>query len=356
MDRLQEIDRELTYWYRERLKVTHPLKQLFWECTLRCNMACRHCGSDCKAVSGVQEMPFQDFLPVLQSIRRHQPHMRTYVFTVGGEPLVRQDMVECGRRITEEGFIWGMVSNGKLIDGPMMRELSQAGLRSLAVDVDGTRTQHNWLRNDERSYDAVFDAIGHIRRAPGLLWDVITCVHQRNIHELPEIKRLLLEAGVRKWRCFTIFPMGRAQDDPELILTPEQYRHLMDFIQATRAEGRIDISYACEGYLGDYEGRVRRTHYLCSAGLTTASVLSDGDISGCLSIRAGYHQGNIYRDDFWQVWTERFLQYRDRTWMQQTAPCADCQLFRYCEGNGMHLRRDDGTLMHCNYHKLYNEQ
>ena len=24
----------------------HPLKQLFWECTLRCNLNCRHCGSD----------------------------------------------------------------------------------------------------------------------------------------------------------------------------------------------------------------------------------------------------------------------------------------------------------------------
>ena len=27
----------------------HPLEQLFWECTLRCNLTCRHCGSDCKA-------------------------------------------------------------------------------------------------------------------------------------------------------------------------------------------------------------------------------------------------------------------------------------------------------------------
>ena len=26
----------------------HELRNLFWECTLRCNMNCRHCGSDCK--------------------------------------------------------------------------------------------------------------------------------------------------------------------------------------------------------------------------------------------------------------------------------------------------------------------
>ena len=101
-------------------------------------MACKHCGSDCKAVSNVPEMPFEDFAPVLDEIKLHQPDIKTLVFTVGGEPLVRKDIVECGRKITEKGFLWGMVSNGKLIDASMMKELSKAGLRSLAVDVDGT--------------------------------------------------------------------------------------------------------------------------------------------------------------------------------------------------------------------------
>ncbi|MCI6473525.1 MAG: TIGR04133 family radical SAM/SPASM protein [Bacteroidales bacterium] len=353
MNRIQEIDREIMRLYRERLKLLHPLKQLFWECTLRCNMSCRHCGSDCKKASDIAEMPFSDFSPVLDEIREHQPRRKTIVFTVGGEPLVRHDIVECGRRITEKGFLWGMVSNGKLIDGAMMRELSAAGLRSLAVDVDGLRDTHNWLRNDERSFDAVFNAISHIRRAPHLQWDVITCVNGRNIGQLDEMKRMLTEAGVRKWRCFTIVPMGRAKDSEDMLLTGEQYRLLMDFILKTRAEGKIALSYACEGYLGDYEGHVRDAHFLCSAGLTTASVLSDGSVSGCLSIRSNYHQGNIYTDGFWNVWENRFSEYRDREWMK-SGECADCKLFRYCQGNGMHLRNDDGSLMFCNYKKLFN--
>ena len=245
----------------ERLKLLHPLRQLFWECTLKCNMSCRHCGSDCKAVSDSPEMPFEDFAPVLDEIKRHQPGARTIVFTVGGEPLVRKDIVECGRKITENGFLWGMVSNGKLIDGPMMRELSGAGLRSLAVDVDGLRDTHNWLRNDERSFDAVYNAIGHIRNAPHLDWDVITCVNGRNVTQLEEIKRMLIEAGVTKWRCFTIIPMGRAKNNEGMLLNNEQYCSLMDFIVRTRAEGSISLSYSCKGYLGRYEGLVRRSHF-----------------------------------------------------------------------------------------------
>lgn len=351
MNRLQKIDLEAAYWHRERLKMTHPLKQLFWECTLRCNLACRHCGSDCKVVADAPDMPFEHFAKVLDEVKSHQPKTKTLVFTVGGEPLVREDIVECGRRITEKGFYWGTVSNGMLIDGPMMKELSDAGLVSLAVDVDGVRDDHNWLRCNENSYDRVFNAIGHIRKAPHLTWDVITCVNHRNILHLGELKRLLIEAGVKKWRCFTIVPMGRAKGQEELLLTNEEFRILMDFIAGTRAEGKIRLSYACEGFLGDYEGYVRGHMYTCIGGLTVASVLSDGGISGCLSIRSHYQQGNIYKDSFWDVWQNRFELYRNREWMRK-GECADCDMFRYCEGNGFHLRDDNGDLMVCHYEKL----
>ena len=163
---------------------------------------------------------------------------------------------------------------------------------------------------------------------------------------------MLIEAGVKKWRCFTIVPMGRAKDNPNLLLDDEQLRQLMDFIVRTRREGKIDLSYACEGFLGDYEGLVRGYHFSCHAGLTVALVLSNGDVSGCLSIRSHYTQGNIFTDGFWNVWQNRFLNYRDREWMRRDE-CADCDMFKYCEGNGMHLRNDDGSLMLCHYKKLF---
>ena len=35
----------------------HELRTLFWECTLRCNLRCGHCGSDCTASPDSQDMP-----------------------------------------------------------------------------------------------------------------------------------------------------------------------------------------------------------------------------------------------------------------------------------------------------------
>jgi radical SAM protein with 4Fe4S-binding SPASM domain len=80
-------------------------------------------------------------------------------------------------------------------------------------------------------------------------------------------------------------------------------------------------------------------------------VLIDGSISACGSIRADYHQGNIYKDDFIDVWENRFQPYRDRSWMKKDQ-CGDCKWFRYCEGNGMHLRDDDGKLILCHLDRI----
>lgn len=111
------------------------------------------------------------------------------------------------------------------------------------------------------------------------------------------------------------------------------------------------MSYACEGFLGRYEGEVRDDFYQCAAGVSVASIRVDGAISGCTSIRSNFHQGNIYRDDFWEVWQNRFQPFRDRSWAR-TGACATCDMFRYCQGGGMHLHDDDGALLYCHYHRL----
>ena len=40
--------------------------------------------------------------------------------------------------------------------------------------------------------------------------------------------------------------------------------------------------------------------------------MADGAIGACTSIRTDYHQGNIYEDDFMEVWEKRFAALRLR--------------------------------------------
>lgn len=342
-----EIARHLT----RQLIRKHPLRQLFWECTLRCNLHCRHCGSDCKQVAQVPDMPLADFLRVLDQVaERTDPH-RVFVILTGGEPLVRNDLAECGREIYRRGFPWGMVTNGLLMTRDRLAQLLDAGLHSATVSLDGFETEHNWMRGHPQSFARALQAIRWMVAAPDLVFDVVTCVNRRNIRQLESFRQLLIDTGVRQWRVFTVFPTGRAAQDPELQLTPEELHRLMAFIRTTRREGHIRLDYGCEGFLGNYEGEVRDQLFFCNAGVLVGSVLADGSISACPSIRADYHQGNIYRDNFMDVWEQRFHPYRDRSWMR-TGECADCKYFRYCRGNGMHLRDANGRLLFCHLKRL----
>ena len=352
MDLRTRIALHLERWRQRNLKELHPLRELFWESTLRCNVHCLHCGSDCVASVETPDMPAEDFLHVIDTeITPHVDPHKVLVIISGGEPLMRKDLASVGRALYDRGYPWGMVTNGLALTEAQFRELRRAGLRSITVSLDGLKDDHVWLRQHPLAFDGACRAIRLCAAEKNLTWDVVTCANQRTIDHLPAIRDMLWDLGVRDWRVFGIAPMGRAANNPELLLTDEQFRRLMDFIVAERQAGR-HVSYSCEGYLGTYEGKVRDHLYNCAAGVSVASILIDGSISACTSIRGKYYQGNIYHDSFWQVWQERFQPYRDRRWMRQSTPCKDCKAFDFCEGNGMHLRREDGSLMLCHLKRL----
>lgn len=347
----QRISLELQRQMLKEVKERHPLTQIFWESTLRCNMHCRHCGSDCKMSALHPDMPFEDFRKVLAEIKEHYDSHKIMVIISGGEPLMRKDIVQCGRAIYDMEFPWGMVSNGKLMTPKMIDELLGAGLHSATISLDGFEEDHNWMRGATDAFANASRAVSILAKEPGIKFDVVTCVNNRNYPYLEQFKEYLISLGLKNWRLFTVFPVGRAAQDPELQLNNERFRGLMEFLKKTRKEGRISASYGCEGFLGEYEGKVRDHLYTCQAGLSIASVRIDGAISACTSIRADYDQGNIYKDSFMNVWENRFQPFRYRSWMKKDE-CADCKWFRYCEGNGMHLRDDNGKLILCHLNRL----
>ena len=84
----QRVGLELQRSLRHNEAQLHPLRTLFWECTLRCNMSCRHCGSDCKVQPEVKDMPAEDFLRVIDLITPHVDTHKVFIIFTGGEALL----------------------------------------------------------------------------------------------------------------------------------------------------------------------------------------------------------------------------------------------------------------------------
>lgn len=346
----------LLEWFRRFRKneaVLHPLRYLFWECTLRCNLSCLHCGSDCRATTGIPDMPAEDFLRVTETIRQYQNPAEITVVMTGGEPLLRSDLAAVGAKLRKQGFHWSIVTNGFLLTPHVLNQLVNAGLGAITISLDGPAPEHNWLRNHPDSFRRATEAIKQVAQYRRLNADVVTCVNKKNIELLPKIQEILAETGIRKWRLFTITPIGRAADIEDLALSGNELTRLMAFIDQNRQSKAVpEASFSCESYLGKSEGKVRDGFFFCRAGIHIGSILADGGISACPNIDRSLVQGNIYQDDFNEIWKQRFLPFRNRDWTR-TGECSECDQYRYCEGNGMHWWDYEGNKMYgCNYRKL----
>ncbi len=346
------LKRNLFLQFRKYETRVHELNYLFWECTSRCNLNCLHCGSDCSGDGSVPDMPLPDFLSALDTIERKSENC--IVVLTGGEPLLRDDIALCGKEIRKRGFRFGLVTNGYLYSREKHIVLLNSGLGALTISLDGLESSHNWLRNTKNSFSKAVEAINLAVSSPRLNFDVVTCVNPGNLEELPLIFDFLAGKGVKAWRLFTIFPAGRATDNHELFLSGFQFRKLMDFISHKRKLKSLDIKFSCEGYVGPYELEVRDTCFFCRAGINIGSILKDGSISACPNIDRSFSQGNIFADNFYEIWQTKFREFRDRSWTK-SGKCGECTDYRYCLGNGLHnWQEKNENVLVCHNEKIKN--
>ena len=323
--------------YRENQLRPHPdLRLLFIEMTEKCNEHCRHCGSHCGDYSEAEPLSGDEIRAFLCQIKEDFPIDKLQLCITGGEPLLRRDFFEIMAFARDLGYGWGMTSNGTLITPETARRLYKTGMRTVSVSVDGMKENHEWFRQ-AKSYEATLDGVRNLLKYPFEHVQITTVVYKKNIGEMEEMYRFFSGLGIRSWRLINIEPMGRALEEPDLLLGAEEYRKLFSFIREKRFAGPMEVVYGCSHFLGiDYERELRPWYFLCNAGVYTASLTAGGNFVSCLDLprRLELVEGNVRTDRFKDVWEKRYRIFR--TDFRKTGKCADCGYYRYCAGDSFH--------------------
>ncbi len=315
------------------------LKTLFWETTLRCNARCAFCGSGCgENTHYPDELTTEEICHVLQDTAQKLPAAGIMLNITGGEPLLRKDVFAVAGFAASLGYPWGMVTNGSLLNGKVIREMKENGLKTLTVSIDGLKRTHEELRRLAGSYDRMIGNLKEIAEdgfADHL--QVTTVVNRKNIGELEQLRELLLTIGLDSWRVVTVDPIGRANENKDILLNPDEMRQYFEFIEKYCQDPVLPVLQSCSHYFGDREPRLRSRSFSCRAGKTVASVLYNGDIFVCPNVqrRKELIQGNVRRDSLAEVWQKGFSFFRkkDRTLSDK---CRNCYYREECGGDSLH--------------------
>lgn len=331
----------LNSWYISYLRLTHPLNYLFWEATLNCNFNCLHCGSRASRQNHhSNELTTKEIESVFESISQKTDPKKIMLAITGGEPLLRQDLFEVMTYAHKLGFNWGMVTNGFLVTPKIVSQMKQAGMSTIVVSIDGIGKKHDDFRQTPGSYVKAINAIKLLVKAKFFKnIQITTVISQHNINYLEEMYLKFSQLGVQSWRVVNMDPIGRAQDSQKLLLKPSQFKKMIEFIDKKRLISKLDITYSCTGFLGPkYEGRLRNWLFCCATGISTASILHNGDIFVCPNVtrRPELIQGNVRQDDFYQIWQDKFKIFRQSN-RTSCSTCNKCSFWTECRGGPFHL-------------------
>ena len=308
-----------------------------WETTLRCDLACRHCGSR----AGRERPDELDTSQALDLVRQMAALGVMEVTIIGGEAYLRPDWLEIIGAIRDAGMECTMTTGGRGMTRERALGAAAAGIRSVSVSIDGAEAAHDRLRGVAGSYRSAIEALAHLRAA-GIPVTANTQINRLSLPDLPELLETIIGAGVCGWQVMLTVAMGRAADQPEILLQPYELLDLFPVLARLKRRG-LEAGVTMWpgnniGYFGPYESLLRaempRGHMShCGAGCNTLGIEADGAIKGCPSLQTvPWTGGNIRDASLRDIWERSApLRYmRDWTRDELWGYCRDCYYANEC--------------------------
>jgi radical SAM protein with 4Fe4S-binding SPASM domain len=308
-----------------------------WEVTLRCDLACRHCGSR----AGHARRDELDTAECLDLVRQMAELGVMEVTLIGGEAYLRDDFAQIVSAIAERGMSVSMTSGGRGITPELARRAKLAGIESVSISIDGLAETHDRLRGVKGSFESAVSAMRHLRAA-GIAVSCNTQINRLSLPELPPLLELIAREGAHSWQIQLTVPMGRAADEPDVLLQPYDLLHVFPLL-GSLAQRAQELSVRLwpgnnVGYFGPYEGTLRGTvprgHMAsCGAGRSVLGIEADGAIKGCPSLPTeAWTGGNIRDNTLQEIWERSApLRYtRDRTVDDLWGYCRSCYYADEC--------------------------
>lgn len=188
-----------------KFRIPQEGKRVIWEITNECNYGCKYCIFASTGRKPEGELDTQQVFKVLKELRENG---FTYVKYTGGEPFIRDDMLEILKETKSLGFDCDISTNASKITPQIAQELALLNLEMIHVSLDGhTKEIHESVRG-KKSFIQTIDGLKNLTEAKNKI-RIGTVIHSQNESSLQEMIKYCESLGVDELIFSIMEPVGR---------------------------------------------------------------------------------------------------------------------------------------------------
>lgn len=321
----------------------HIPRLVFWETTTACNLKCIHCRA-----CPVDARPPDDLATdeAMALIDRIAEFAKPVLVLSGGEPLVRDDILDIAAYGVQKGLKLALATNGTLVTPLLADQIRDSGIQRVSISIDGPdASSHDAFRRVQGAFDAAWQGVENLKRS-GVPFQINTTVTKHNIEKIPDILRMAIDRGAVALHMFLLVPAGCGKEiaDDEMI-DPQEYERVLNWFYDRSKDAGIQLKATCAPhYFRIMRQRARaegikitpETHGFeamtkgCLAGSAVCFVSHAGEVYPCgyLPVSAG----NVRTQGFAEIWQDApvFRDLRDEDNLR--GKCGVCEFRRACMG------------------------
>ncbi|MFH1046033.1 MAG: radical SAM protein [Candidatus Omnitrophota bacterium] len=187
--------------------------------TYRCNLACKFCYAACGCRK--KEMPELSTaaLKKILTLIKNEAEVPSVSFT-GGEPLLRDDIIELIGFAKSLKMWTNLITNATLLTPQRAQGLQRAGLDSAQVSLEaGTFDLHDTIVAKEGAFALTLAGLKNLQEN-GIRVHTNTTISRLNIGHLAEILDLVKSLGLNKFSMNMLMPEGAALENfPQVMVS-----------------------------------------------------------------------------------------------------------------------------------------
>jgi len=335
-----------------------PPFMVSYSITRECNLKCKHCYSDALDHPAPDELSTEETFRLMDDLSKWG--IRLLVID-GGEPLCRDDLLDVVQYASSKGIRTTIGSNGTLIDEAIAKKMLEAGVRSVAISVDGANARtHDSFRGIDGAFEQTFRGVEACRDA-GLPYQFNIVIRKDTLPELEDLLRLAVDSGANAAEFFDLVAAGRAaRECKEQVLSLEERKRAMEWLARSQEDCPIVIRVpACPMYpLLLQQEQIKPRHFPsellqrvpyygrgCAAGMPMGYVMvqSDGEVNPCMLLQV--RLGTIREENIVSIWEQSpvLAELRNRDLLK--GECRRCSHTATCSGCRGRAYEETGDMM-----------